>query len=60
MNFLVRDFTVNQNLRFMTHKYSSSTFSERKKSNEIYDKLSDHFACIRTYCAGTIFEKTNC
>ena len=67
MNFLVRDFIVNQNLCFniheswiMTCKYSSSTFSERKKSNEIYDKLSDHFACIRTYCAGTIFEKTNC
>ena len=41
------------------HKYSSSTISERKKSNEINDKLSDHFACIRTCCSGTIFEKTN-
>jgi len=68
MNFLVSDFIVNQNLRFNIHdswimihhhKYSSSTISERKKSNEIYDKLFDHFACIRTYCAGTIFEKTN-
>ena len=39
----------------MTNKYYRSTLSKRKKSNEIHDKLSDHFAGIRTHCLGKIF-----
>ena len=39
----------------MTNKYYRSTLSKRKKSNEIHDKLSHHFARIRTHCLGKIF-----
>ena len=66
MNFLVSDLKLHfkrviaYELYFVTHKYSSSTISKRKESNEIYDKLSDHFVGIRTDCSGTIFDKAFC